>query len=589
MKENSLKEQIEAYVYNEHINQAILLHGEWGSGKTYFIKEVLAKNKKLDLIYSSANGISSEQSIILQIFSHSIKGSQKKQSKSKKVISSLLSGVLKLGFEKIGGDTEKFNYLDLISFEKNTVLIVDDIERLDPSYNIESFLGFITSLTEHEKLKVILIGEEDELKKRNEDIAKRYSIIKEKHIFRTLAYRVNLKDAIQNLMQLYSKESEYYKFLIDNIDLIIDIWESLKVKNLRTIKYFLDSFFIIYQIAPKKINKIKRHIITTTIVLSKEYKETELLKIPVEPPDYLSRSFPSVTSSIQRKAIEAAAENEKSTSKFPSKFKLNHANYYLLSNSLYRSIFLGQTINSDINFEIEEFLKPKDETAKWNIALNKVKSFRIIQHKVLKEEYDNCIEYIKKGAYDIYQLSHFVNFSIEFIERKMISRFRKVSSFCKFIKKHILKSFNVTKFEFSKFSRLTIEKVNDYQSLKDLSEEFNNLNKMVVSGFTQTQILEVKSLAKSNLEDVTDQNILFIMRKGNLKDLDYFATILTSDISNVNLAYDLMAHSQIKAQQEFEEYKAKLKYLLTRMKRKAKNVDKIVEYVVDEIIDKFKL
>ncbi|MEZ4911348.1 MAG: hypothetical protein R2774_10845 [Saprospiraceae bacterium] len=478
--------------------------------------------------------------------------------------------------------------MDVLSFESNTVLVVDDIERLDSSYNIESFLGFITTLTEHEKLKVILIGEEDELKNRNEEIAERYNLIKEKHIFRTLAYRVNLKNAIPNLIKQYSKDSAYYKFLKDNSELIVDIWESLGVRNLRTVKYFLDSFYAIHQICPSKIDKIKRHIITTAIVLSREYKESKLLKIPQDPPDYLGKDFPSITSLIQRRAIEETIEDHSSPSKFPRDFVLSHANYYLFSAALYRSFFFGQTISDDIKSEIEEFLKPKDETAEWNIALNNVKGFRILRHENLKEEYEKCIDYINQGKYDIYELSHFVNFSIEFIEKRMITKFRKVSSFCRYIKKNLRKSFDETSFEFSKYNRLTIEKTSDYQCLKDLYEDFKKLNRLIVSKYTQAQIDEVKSKAHLKLEDISDQDVLFIMREGNLKDLDYFASLLTSDVQKVNQAYDLMVHSEIMAQQSFDEYKSKVNYLLEKMKKKAKSIDKIVEYVVDEIIDKFK-
>lgn len=588
MQEKSLVNQIREYIKNDHIDQAILIHGEWGSGKTYFIKEILPKKIDIDLIYTSANGISSEQSIILQIFATVLKGDQKKQTKGKNVISTILSGLIKTGINKIGVDTDNFNYLDLLSFDKSTVLVVDDLERLDSSYNIESFLGFINSLTEHERLKVILIAEENELKSRDEEIAKRYILIKEKHIFRTLSYEIYLDDVITNLIQQYANESLYYSFLKSNLDLIIDIWQSLKIKNLRTIKYFLDSLFVIYRIFPQHIEKIKRHIITTVIVLSKAYKESEQIKFTPELPDYLGKAFPSITSSIQRKRIEDNFGEDFLPYNLTKEFVLNHVIYYLRSRSLYQSIFFGQTDLKTLQYDLENFITPKDETVEWNVALNKIKDFRKLDQNALKKEYKACLDFIKLGKYDIYELSYFVNYSVEFIENKLISNFKNVDSFCKFIRTNLRKAYSSTEFNYSRYSRLNIEKANTYSSLNNLLNQFNDFNKLVVLNYTKLKINEVKSNAKSNLESISDQNILFIMREGDYKDLDFFINLLTSDIHKVNLAYDLFVHSQILFQKSTNEYKVKIEYMLSGMKKKACHVDKVVKYIVDEIIEVYK-
>ncbi len=43
MNSQQIIEVYKEYISNEHLNYAILLNGQWGIGKTYFVKEVLAK------------------------------------------------------------------------------------------------------------------------------------------------------------------------------------------------------------------------------------------------------------------------------------------------------------------------------------------------------------------------------------------------------------------------------------------------------------------------------------------------------------------------------------------------------------------
>lgn len=46
MTEQQVKEEVLRYIDDSLYNYAILLDGEWGSGKTYFITHVLSKQKK---------------------------------------------------------------------------------------------------------------------------------------------------------------------------------------------------------------------------------------------------------------------------------------------------------------------------------------------------------------------------------------------------------------------------------------------------------------------------------------------------------------------------------------------------------------
>ena len=54
-----LIKEIKKYIANDRINYAVLIDGEWGSGKTYFIKEELIPALNNDIIQND-NNLSSE-------------------------------------------------------------------------------------------------------------------------------------------------------------------------------------------------------------------------------------------------------------------------------------------------------------------------------------------------------------------------------------------------------------------------------------------------------------------------------------------------------------------------------------------------
>ena len=46
LKENEIIDIVKEYVENKNTGYAIMIDGEWGSGKTYFVREKLEKKLK---------------------------------------------------------------------------------------------------------------------------------------------------------------------------------------------------------------------------------------------------------------------------------------------------------------------------------------------------------------------------------------------------------------------------------------------------------------------------------------------------------------------------------------------------------------
>ncbi|WP_295056023.1 P-loop NTPase fold protein, partial [Sulfuricurvum sp.] len=157
---NHIKEYLSNYLILSNPEYAILLSGNWGSGKTYFIENFIDefKNDNIKFIKISLFGLKNTNSIDEEIFQnlHPLLGS-----KYAKLAGNILKGALKLGVNldwnqdgKNDGtaniDLKTFNPLDFFSENKSSkqeiVFIFDDLERTE--INLKEVLGYINYLVE---------------------------------------------------------------------------------------------------------------------------------------------------------------------------------------------------------------------------------------------------------------------------------------------------------------------------------------------------------------------------------------------------------------------------------------------------------
>ena len=169
------------YINNDRLNYALLINGQWGTGKTFFIKNKLfplllsdipsekcfqtlksiffsKKNKEEKLskkpIYISLYGIESVDDISIQIYLQ---------------LSGKLSKLLSLGTGLIKAFKTDINFSEILSTLnnhttlENYVLVFDDLERIN--MDINKCLSYINSFVEHQNIKTIIIANENELEK----------------------------------------------------------------------------------------------------------------------------------------------------------------------------------------------------------------------------------------------------------------------------------------------------------------------------------------------------------------------------------------------------------------------------------------
>ncbi len=257
-----IESYLDYYCQLSHAPQfAVLLQGQWGSGKTWFIEEYQKRNKeKCKFLYVSLYGMTSfseiEESFFRQL--HPILSS-KGMTIAGKVIKGFLKGALKIDLNDDGQSDGTWSIqipdIDLPNYLKDadeSILIFDDLERC--KIDLDGILGYINYFVEHQEFKVIILANESELLK-----IESYKSIKEKLIGKTFDISLDFTGALESFIKMVD-HSEVESFLNSQTDLIRNIYETAEYDNLRSLKQVVFDFKRIYDQVPEKI-KLKPEIL----------------------------------------------------------------------------------------------------------------------------------------------------------------------------------------------------------------------------------------------------------------------------------------------------------------------------------------
>ncbi|MDH4554788.1 hypothetical protein E8F11_06290 [Pseudomonas sp. BN417] len=227
---------------------AVLISGQWGSGKTWFINQFIRELRGRDgkELYVSLYGMSNFSEIEYEFFRklHPVL-SHKGMEITGKILKGALKGTLKIDLDRDGKSdgnaSPTLPEIKLPDYLKNTskhVLIFDDIERC--GIPIESLLGYINHFVEHQDYKVILVANEEEITQKSKDGGQKnqYATIKEKLVGKTFKIEANLSEALGAFIE----ESGQSNFYNSHLDLIKTVYESSTYNNLRHLRQALLDF-----------------------------------------------------------------------------------------------------------------------------------------------------------------------------------------------------------------------------------------------------------------------------------------------------------------------------------------------------------
>lgn len=291
--------EIRAFISQRENNGALLLTGKWGCGKTFLVNQVIEElNQGNDFIAVSISlfGVDSIELLHKEIKNKVFfsRGFEKAQKKSKKIFSRIknfsvnATDILGESFSVVKSINKvlTIRWQDYFNIEqyiyccrentkmtdhirnkkekkvikKRLVLFFDDFERskLD---RIE-LMGVINEYSENRGIKVIIIADEEKISsnktgKNNSNISNEkddidntyinttdsnfnYSDFKEKLISRTLKIEPDYTTVIDSIINSYKETVKGYKdFLIDNKDIVYQIFIESDSDNFRSVKAFI--------------------------------------------------------------------------------------------------------------------------------------------------------------------------------------------------------------------------------------------------------------------------------------------------------------------------------------------------------------
>jgi GTPase SAR1 family protein len=310
MSETNNNQHIEKYL-NWYLNPlknkspdfAVLITGDWGSGKTTFIKKFLKyKTPIVDnltglktlVIYVSLFGVRNRTEIDERIneelklfFNDSIKLAGKAILNLSEIVAMVTAGEegIKVVNEssRIAKDTLKFLNKGKL---KSTAVVFDDVERAD--MRLPELLGYINEYVEHKCLPCILIADEKVWDKANETEENqdnirslhKFSSVKEKIIGRTLKVQTTINEILEKWLKPQAENESPFgddlrKFLDPYRKTILAVFETLECQNFRILKQSLDSWSYFQNLLKKdflKNHSFSEELLKTFLALEVWYR-----------------------------------------------------------------------------------------------------------------------------------------------------------------------------------------------------------------------------------------------------------------------------------------------------------------------------
>ncbi len=246
------------YLENDKTNTAIMLSGDWGCGKSYYIKnqlrEELEKEGK-DYVLVSLYGINKLEDVSKALYIEARASWLNKKSEKGSIVKFTAKTIIKgiasfFGVDLNVSQEDLQNIYNSIDFS-NKLIILEDFERC-PIDKVE-LLGYINNLVEQDGVKVLVVANEKEIisfeqfidektkktQKKYDEGSLKYLRIKEKTIGDTFYFKNNIDETITSILNLYENEylteikNQYPQFIKE----IVSIMDELKCYNLRSLIY----------------------------------------------------------------------------------------------------------------------------------------------------------------------------------------------------------------------------------------------------------------------------------------------------------------------------------------------------------------
>ena len=521
-----LVESILDYIRSDYTDYAIMINGEWGSGKTYFwnhkirnkIENMHINGKQYTTIYMSLYGISNQEEISKKIF---IETTQLMDKNLKKFMNNhnqttipeyAKTGLDMANFFGVTQNGDRIDYGDFFSTD-DKILCFDDLERAN--VDVIDILGYINNFVEHDHIKTIIICNEKELATKLKssnlemktfiatylldkegdlskvsdkpmvekiqdkieyvfDKANDYERIKEKLIGETFEYAPEFSYIINGLLMRYENNPDLIRFLRENTRLIISTFNRSGTRNLRILKHSLNDFKKIFEMVNKHYPNTNYRVLQTmlifTIAVSFEIKAGKITK----------DKFVNINNNEEYKSILVSSRVLMDNRQFYIKEFDN--NYYYNFKSEYRFFkFIEIYVRTRI-FDMKTF-KSNMETIIDTVDTAKLPGYKRLHTeeywKIDDDEFDGVIEEVldnlKTGKINLVDMVKLFGYFDYFIKKDLIKYDMKT------IKMLFFNGMNAA-FLTSSYCENMQEEINSVaiiekdEDMEEILEHFNKLN-----------------------------------------------------------------------------------------------------------------
>ena len=518
-------ESILNYVRSDYTDYAIMINGEWGSGKTYFwnnqikkkIESLKLNGKRYRTIYMSLYGISNLEEISKKIF---IETTQLMDKNLKKYMSTheqttipeyAKTGLDMANFFGVSSTGEKIDYEEFFATE-DKVLCFDDLERAN--VDVIDILGYINNFVEHDHIKTIIICNEKELatkmksenlemktfiatylldkqgelgkddlplvekiKDRTEQVFERsndYERIKEKLIGETFEYAPKFDYIINGILMRYENNKGLIKFLRENTGLIMNTFTKSGTRNLRILKQALNDFSRIYgmvdSLYPNTNKVVMQTILIFTIAASFEIKAGKVIK----------EKFKNIADNEEYKSLLVSSRVLQDNRQFY--VKEFDSNYYYNFKAEYRFFkFIEYYIQTRI-FDMKLFKKDMEDAELVTSGERNIPAYK----KILTEEYwripddkffdiiYEALQDVKTGALELVDIAKLYVYYVYFLKNGLITYDSKE------LKEDFITGMNLSAAHSRYFPNVRdeLEKISIYNSSEDINEVISTFNRL---------------------------------------------------------------------------------------------------------------
>jgi hypothetical protein len=213
---------------------AVLLNGPWGIGKTYLIRNFTTqatKNGK-KCVYVSLFGLST-----VQEFDEVLMGALRPILNNKVVQFGGRFATIGAKFARLENPIKAS---DVIEWSKSDLIIFDDLERCPAPLN--TILGYINALVEHEDRKVVIVANEKEIIDKEA-----YKNRREKLIGKSFEVQSSFDDAFADFIKTIENK-KLQKLFLERKDQISDLYTQSELNNLRILQQSMWDFERVYSV-----------------------------------------------------------------------------------------------------------------------------------------------------------------------------------------------------------------------------------------------------------------------------------------------------------------------------------------------------